>query len=216
MKKILLLAMVIAASSCWLMAQKNTKYPTPEFSNEIYYFLKDSGQVLRLEKGYSKAESRTKMGGMGGGEQGYSLEGDKSPVRFESGKYYSFIIYSGNDEGGDSHASDSMMKANGMDPFSMGDPMAMMNDPSRTTSLYKMNIEKDSRKITLQSYPGMKLLGKSKKESIRYTMSIKKVRNGYYELLIDKMLPRGEYSFLVTDMSMGMDGSSKLFAFGVD
>ncbi|MGZ5286651.1 MAG: hypothetical protein ACXWB9_05670 [Flavisolibacter sp.] len=216
MKQTYFLVLALAASNCWLSAQKNSGYPSPEYSNEIYYFSKDSGQLMRLEKGFSKAESKTKMGGMGGGEHGYMLEGSRSPVRFETGKNFYFIISNGEEERQNPNDSDSLMQANGMDPGAMGDPMSMLNDPSRTTSLYKMNIEKDSRQITLQAYQGMKIMGKSKKESIKYTMSIKKIRNGYYELLVDKILPRGEYAFLVMDMGMGIDGNSKLFAFGVD
>jgi hypothetical protein len=64
MKKIILLTIVFALSSCFLFAQKPVQqYPTPEFSNEIYFFKKDVAQVFRLEKGYSKVEAKTKMGG---------------------------------------------------------------------------------------------------------------------------------------------------------
>jgi hypothetical protein len=62
----------------------------------------------------------------------------------------------------------------------------------------------------------MKILGKGKKESTKYTISIKNVKRGYYELVVDKPLPRGEYAFVVQDMTGGMDNKSKLFAFGVD
>jgi hypothetical protein len=214
MKKIFTSLLLFAAYHSGLIAQTNAKYPTPEFSNEIYFFKKDSIQAMRLEKGYSKMEMKTKMGGMGGGQSGYTLEGSKSPVRLHSGEL-SFIFFGGEASGSAPSASDSFMKANGMDPSSMGDPMAMMNDPSKTTSLYKMNVEKGDRKITIQAYQGMKILGKSTKESTKYTLSIRKVRQGYYELIVDKPLEKGEYAFLVTDAG-SMDGSYKLFAFGID
>lgn len=215
MKKILFF--LLMSNPVWLTAQNNTKqYPTPEYSNEIYFFIKDSASLSRLEKGESKMQSKSKMGGMGGGEQGYALEGSKSPIRLESGKPLSFIYFMNESSAGSSPESDSAMKANGMDNASMDDAMSMMNDPSKTTSLYKMNVEKGNRKITLQSYGGMKILGKSKSESKKFTLSFKKVRYGYYELVVDKMLPKGEYAFLLMDMSMGMDGSTRLFAFGVD
>ena len=216
MKKTILLPVLFIANVSLLFAQKNTQqYPTPEFSNEIYFFKKDSAQVSRLEKGYSKVEAKTKMGGFGGGENAYSLEGSKSSIRLEAGNL-SFIFFIGDPTTDNNPQSDSTMRANGMDPSMMGDAMSAMNDPSKTTSLYNMNVEKGTRKVTLQSFTGMKLLGKSKKESTKYTLSIKKVRQGYYELIVDKPLTKGEYAFVVTSMGMGMDGSTLLFSFGVD
>ena len=54
--------------------------------------------------------------------------------------------------------------------------------------------------------------------SDKFTFSVKKIRDGYWELVPDKMLPPGEYAFSALDMT----GSSArgpgvlLFAFGVD
>ena len=216
MKKIILLPVLFTVNISLLFAQKNTQqYPTPEFSNEIYFFKKDSAQVSRLEKGYSKMETKTKMGGMGGADNGYSLEGSRSSVRLEAGNL-SFIFFNGDPSTDNNPQSDSAMRANGMDPSMMNDAMSVMNDPSQTTSLYNMNVNKGNRKVTLQSYNGMKIFGKSKKESIKYMLSIKKIRKGYYELIVDKPLTKGEYAFVVTGMGMSMDGSTMLFAFGVD
>lgn len=216
MTKYIFLLLLFAVNCSLLVAQKTAQqYPTPEFSNEIYFFIKDSVQVSRLEKGISKMEAKTKMGGMGGFENTYSLEGSSSPVRLEGGNNLSFIFFSGDAAGSQTNQSDSFMKANGMDASSMGDPMAMLNDPSRTTTLYKMSVEKGNRNITTQAAQGMKILGKAKKESTKYTLSIKKVRQGYYELVVDKPLPRGEYAFMISDMQ-SMDGSMKFFAFGVE
>lgn len=215
MKKLIIILFVLCPP--WLIAQNNKKdYPTPEYSNEIYFFIRDSATLSRLEKGESKMKSKSKMGGMGGGEQGYALEGSKSNIRLESGRPLYFIFFMNESSGNGSSPSDSLMEANGMDNASRDDALSMMNDPSKTTSLYKMNIEKGSRNITVQSYSGMKILGKSKNESTRYTLSFKKIRYGYYEFVVDKMLPKGEYAFLLMDMSAGMDGSMRLFAFGVD
>ena len=213
MKRILSVGMLSIVMLTVTGQKTKQQYPTPEYNNEIYFFIKDSAQVTRLEKGFSKMESKSKMGGIGGAENGYELEGSKSPVRLEAGPNLSFIFFTG--EESNSTVSDSMMKKNGIDPAAFGDPMAMMNDPSRTTSLYKMSSEKGSRKITMQSYQGMKLLGGSKKESTKYTLSVKKIRSGYYELQVDKPLLRGEYAFMIMDMA-SMTGSTSLFAFGID
>jgi hypothetical protein len=47
----------------------------------VYYLKKDSiNSVIRLEKGSSKMEAKTKMGGLGGSEMGYEMSGEKSTV----------------------------------------------------------------------------------------------------------------------------------------
>jgi hypothetical protein len=216
MKKTILLLLLLAVNYSLLLAQTTqVKYPTPEFSNEIYFFNKESSQAVRLEKGFSTQETSSKMGGMGGTSMGYSMDGSKSDVRIPYGNL-TFIFYTGEAPAGNSAESDSFMRANGVDPSSMGDPSAMMSDPSRTTALYSMLVEKGKRNIITMAFSGMKILGKNKKESTKYTISIKNVKKGYYELIVDKPLPRGEYAFVMQDMSGGMDNKSKLFAFGVD
>ena len=215
MKKIFFFAILFNTGSLFLFAQDKQTYPTPEFNNEINFLNKENMTLMRLEKGSSKMGSKTKMGGMGGGENGYTLEGSKSPVRLPGGNNLSFVFYTGNTSSSTTLQSDSIMKAKGIDPSVMRNGMYMMNDPSRNASLYNMNTEKGSRKITLQAYQGMKLFGNSKKENIKYTLSIKKIKDGYYEMIVDKPLPKGEYAFVV--MSYGnMDGFYPLFAFGVD
>jgi hypothetical protein len=194
------------------LSQESPKsYPQPAFHNEIYFFDAKSTQLLRLEKIHSKPESKTKLGGFGGGENSYFIDGSRSNVRLQEGQL-SFIFYLANKQ---QNPSDSVMKSNGMDLSGLGDPLAMLQDPSTTTSLFDLITDKGSRKITLQSYSGFKLASKSKKESTRYPFSVRKIENGY-ELTVDKAIRKGEYAFLVNDMTAGMDGSAKLFAFGVD
>ncbi|MBC7873423.1 MAG: hypothetical protein H7Y01_05475 [Ferruginibacter sp.] len=209
MKKILLTGCCLALSSIVLLAQDT--YPVPEYANEIYLVKKDPGiTLLRLEKGSSKQEMKMKMMGMGGMDQGYELEGDRSPVRLQGGSNLVFLLYTGS-AGTSTAQSDSMMKANGMDPKTISEAMSMFTDPTKTTSLYDARPEKGKRRILLQS---MGLLGKSKKTATKYTVSIKKIQDGYYEMMVDKTLPRGEYSFVL--MSMSMDQSFSLFAFAVE
>ena len=40
-------------------------------------------------------------------------------------------------------------------------------------------------------------------------------RDGYWELLVDKSLPKGEYAFTIMSM-MSMDGAVTIFAFGIN
>ena len=197
------------------------KYPEPEFSKEVYWLKKDSVHtVMRLEKGTSKMETKTKMGGMGGSESSYILEGGKSTAHVANYKNLSFVFSTGasSPSSSSSRERDSMMLANGMDPSMMqgiGD-MSGMNDPASTIVLYKLETANSKRKLLLQKNPGMSPFGSKKQKSgDKYTFSVKKVRQGYWELVIDKTLPRGEYAF--TLMSMGnMDGSVTMFAFAVD
>lgn len=82
MKKIYFLIITITVTYS-INAQK---YPEPEFSNEVYYLKKDSiNSVTRMEKNVSKMENKTKMGGLGGSESGFEMDGTKSTVRFING-----------------------------------------------------------------------------------------------------------------------------------
>jgi hypothetical protein len=189
-------------------------YPDPEFSNEPYYINKSAGNALvRLEKNSSKMDTKTNA--ISGSESGYSMDGSKSTVRLSSGNNVSFIFSSGT-SGSSSAKSDSAMKANGVDPSMLSG--MNMSDPSQKLTLYKMESGKGVRKVLLQKAPGMNPFGSHKMQSSdKYTFSAKKIKDGYWELVVDKPLPKGEYAF--TMMSMGMDamaGGTTLFAFGVD
>ena len=218
MKKIFLSPFVLLITSVAL-AQS---YPEPEFSKEVYYLKKDSvHSVMRLEKGSSKMESKTKMGGMGGSESYYQIDASKSTIRLNNEKNLSFVFSTGASSGSSSSKQrDSMMLANGMDPSmmqGMGD-MGGLNDPSNTITLYKVESASGKRKVLLQKNPGAMPFGsKKQKTGDKYTFSIKKIRDGYWELVIDKTLPKGEYAFTMMGMGMqNMDGSITLFAFGID
>jgi hypothetical protein len=93
-----------------------------------------------------------------------------------------------------------------------------MTDPSNTISLYKAETGKDKRKVVMQKSPGASPFGSKKTQSSdKFTFSVKKVREGYWELVIDKPLSKGEYVFTMMNMGMGnMDGSQLLFAFAID
>jgi len=191
-------------------------YPEPEFSNEVYYLKKDKDYtVVRLEKTSSKMENKTKI--VGPSENSYSIEGDKSPVRLTGGSNFSFVISKGSSQGSSSAKSDSVMKASGVDP-NMVDEMSMGPDPSQAITLYKVSAEKNIRKIYLMKVGGYFSMGKNKLQSSdKMTFSVKKIRSGYWELVIDKPLSKGEYAFTMMGMGMsGMDGSTLIFAFGVD
>ena len=219
MKKSILFSAVILSAVAALAQPNNTKYPEPEFSKEVYYLKKDSVHTaIRLEKNSSKMETKTKMGGMGGYENGYSMEGSKSTARLPSGNNLSFVFSKGSSvkQSSPETDTDSIMQANGMDPDMMsGSMMDDMNDPASSIILYKVESEKGKRKILMQkSGIGSKKI----KSSDKYSFSVKKIRAGYWELVIDKPLPRGEYAFtMMGAMGMAsMDGSTTIFAFAID
>jgi hypothetical protein len=218
MKKTILFSVMFSAGGFAFAQPAKTKYPEPEFANEIYLLRKDS-TVWRLEKNASKMDTKIKMGGFGGAENGYVIEGEKSPVRISSGENLSFVFSTGASAGKSSAASDSVMRANGMDPAAMSEMMGGMQDPANTISLYKTESGKGQRKILLQKSPGMLGFGAKKaylNDNKKYAFSIKKVREGYWELVIDKPLAKGEYAFTMMGGMSGMDGSTTIFAFAVD
>ena len=195
------------------------KYPDPEFSNEIYYLKKDSvHSLVRLEKSSSKMENKSKAAGFGGFENGYAVDGAKSDVRFGNGANLSFVFSTGASGSSSSTSSaqrDSIMKANGMDP-SMSSMAGSMSDPANKVTLYKTDASKGTRKIYMMKTGGAFSMGKNK-SSDKFTFSVKKIREGYWELVVDKPLPKGEYAFVTMDGYSGTGGmDALLFAFGVD
>jgi len=204
--------------ACAVNAQNDKQqYPIPEFVNTIYYFDKENGKLIKLEKEISQMETKVKLGGIGGVDNGFIIEGKSSSVRIKGGENLSFVYFTGSGQESDSQ-NDSMMMANGIDPSSMNMGMDMLTDPSSTTSLYSAIQEGGDRKITIQMGQGIKMFGKEKKTSKEYAFSVKKVRSGYYELVIDNSLQEGEYAFSMMNMmgGSGMDGSTTMFAFGID
>ena len=207
-----------AAFSLCIASSAQNNYPDPEFSNEVYWLRKDSSKVMRLEKGQSKMETKTKMGGMGGAENGYVIEGEKSTARLPNGNNLSFVFSTGTSTKSTNAAADSTMRANGIDP-SMLQGMGTMTDPANAITLYKAETGKGMRKVLLMKTPGMLPFGGKKiKSSEKLGFSVKKIREGYWELVIDKNLSSGEYVFVMTSNSaMGMaTGAGTVFAFGID
>ena len=218
MKKELILLPVFLSAASWLWAQPDkTKYPDPEFSKEVYYLKKDSiHSLIRLEKESTKMESKTKMGGMGGYEMGYVLDGEKSTVRLNKRPDLSFVFSTGASVKSSSPEQDSMMRANGMDPSMMSGMggMGSMMDPANMITLYKAESAKGKRKILMQKAGGA-FGSKKNQSSDKYTFSVKKIREGYWELVIDKPLPKGEYVFSMMNMG-SMDGGTLLYAFAIE
>ena len=220
MKRNFILLLYFVMGTVLAVAQ-NTKhnYPDPEFNNEVNFLEKDTAYTAqRLEKNSSKLESKTKMGGLGGAENGYYIDGERSTVRLHNRGQFSFIFSTGASSAtGGISQKDSMMLANGMDPSMVQGMAGMgMNDPANI-NLYKAESGKGKRKVLTMKAGGAVPFGGKPKSADKITFSLKKIREGYWEMVIDKPLGKGEYVFTMMNMGMGsMDGSSTLFAFGID
>lgn len=201
---------------CSAFPQENKQqYPTPEFENEIYFLNKDSSSLIRLEKGNSGLKTKLRLAGFAGSENSFVIENDKSPVRIRQGSTSSFIYYTGELQASSPALPDTVTKS-GKNGSTAYPGWETINNPSQTTTLYSAFSGQGERKVVIQSGAGMRLLGKVG-ESKKYTFSVRKIRPGYMELIIDKTLPKGEYVFVVLGgLEINFDGSALLFAFGID
>jgi hypothetical protein len=219
MKKIFFSAIALLSTSI-IYSQT---YPDPEFTNEPYYLQKkDSNWILvRLEKSTSSMETKTKLGGFGGSETEYTMDGNSSSVRIKAGTIPLFIVSNSaaasNSITTDNH-SDSIMRANGVDPNLLQQGMGGMMDPGNRFTLYKAESGGGKRIVLLQKNRTGPFASKKVKSSDKYSFSVKKIRDGYWELVPDKTLPSGEYVFSALDVTGGSvrGPSMLLFSFGID
>jgi hypothetical protein len=210
-------AMVAVLMSTAAFAQNNSaSYPEPEFMQEIYAFNKGGSALVKLEKESSKLETKTKAMGWGGSESAYNFKGDKSDVRFSSAQLPSFVFRMRQDfsSGKDMMKNEptrndtSHMNQNASQFTSMMDEMM---DPSKTIALYILDQRSGERALVMQSSPGK--FSKKGKTSDKVVLSYRKIKEGYYEMVVDKPLPKGEYAFM---NQMGGASQSTMFLFGVD
>ncbi len=176
---------------------------------------KENNTLLRLEKGNSELNTKLKLGGFAGSENSFEMENEKSPVQIKQSNSLSFIYYTAESQtaGKDSFDTDAKSDRTEQSVFSSWENM---NNPSQTTSLYNSYPDQGTRKVVLQSGSGIRLLGKTK-ESKKYSFTVRKIRPGYYELVIDKPLPKGEFMFVVMGgFEINIDGNVSLFAFEID
>lgn len=182
-------------------AQNNkTAYPVPEFLNEVYFLKKDSNQLIRLEKNSATMETKRKLGGFAGAEVGYFVDEEKSPVRFAAGSNNRFVYCLSDADFSDSAGRKNNNYPSGFESMGMN-PLDQLRLQNFTTS-------KGKRKLLMSSMQGP---GNQK----QYSFGIKKIRAGYYELVPDKPLAKGEYAFITRSM-MSADGAVTLFCFGID
>lgn len=217
MKKIIL-ATIAAMAGLITFAQT---YPVPEFTNEVYYLKKGNNySLVKLEKISSTMETKTKLGGFGGSETEYTMDGNAASVRIKPGDNVSFVVSNGSSSSvgtGSSH-SDSTMRANGVDPSLIQRAMGGMMDPGSRFTLYKAESDGGQRIILLQKNHAGPFASKKVKSSDKFTFNVKQIRDGYWELIPDKTLPPGEYAFSALDPTGGSARGAGvlLFAFGIE
>lgn len=190
-------------------------YPNPEFNNEVYAFRKDSSKLTRLEKQTATIENKNSV--VNGYRQEYHVDAGQATVRLGNIDRYSFVFWTGVTSNGApgiaaGSRADSLIRATGADP-------AMFNvngmNSSETFSLYRMDASKGRRTILLMKSGGY--FSKKGGESEKFSTSTKKIREGYFELVVDKKLPPGEYAFVIRSQGMdAMRGGATLYCFGVD
>ena len=196
-------------------AQNNTaNYPEPEFMQEVYAFNKGANSLVRLEKESTTLETKTKAMGFGGSESAYNFKGEKSGVRFSTTQVPSFVFRLRQDMSGGNKSSknDSVHSNPNMPDMSqLNSMMDEMMDPSKTIALYALDQRTGERALIMQSSGGR--FSKKSKTSDKMVMSFRKIKEGYYEIVIDKPLPKGEYAFM---NAMGGVNQTTMYLFGVD
>lgn len=217
MKQHLLMLFALSCTITVFAQSELKKYPEPEFAKEVCYLKKDTVNLaIRLEKQSSKLDSKVKLGGFGGYESAYSIGHSQSPVRINHGDKLSFVFSTGASVKKKEDNTDSMMKASGIDTDAMSDMMQGFNNPFDNIILYKCETVTGKRKIWMQKSGGVISISKKMKSSEKYTFSVKKIREGYSELIIDKTLPAGEYAFCVPQGGAGgMTGDVIVYSFGI-
>jgi hypothetical protein len=198
------------------LAAEAQAYPNPDFNNEVCAYRKDSNRLARLEKQSADINNKTGFGGFGGSSAEYDIDGGHAAVRFSEIDKYSFVFWDGSTGGATTAGArgDSMMRASGIDPNMIA--QAGMQGPNQFT-LYKMEVSGGKRVIVIAKSGGFSFGKKSSSGNEKYSTSIRKVREGYFEMVVDKHLPKGEYAFAILAMGMGsMHGGATLFCFGVD
>ena len=196
-----IVAYVLLCCSCFCFSQTSKKvYPEPEFLKEIYALNVESNTLTRLEKETSRLDTKAKLGGFGGSEYGYTIPGETAKIHFTSARLPTFIYQTRKSN------TSSLSNSDSSTIMITGEYL----DPSSTISLYGLYAVKGERKLLAQASGAF---GKGKKASTKYTISFKTIKDGYYEISVDKPLPKGEYAFMTTMMGT-MDAT--FFVFRVD
>lgn len=213
-------ALVFIGALCGILAcglvALGQDYPNPEFNNEVYAFQKDSNKLVRLEKQTVTIDNKTSI--VSGSRVEYNVDAGQATVRFGNIERYTFVFWTGAVASGimpgvaAGSRSDSLIRATGVDPSLLN--VGGANSPENFT-LYRMDASKGKRTILLVKAGGY--FSKKGGESEKYSISTKRIREGYFEMVVDKKLPPGEYAFVIRSQGMdAMRGGATLYCFGVN
>jgi hypothetical protein len=186
--KPLSMAFILAGFILFVNAQVDnaslSKLPKPAFLNHIYYYAADS--LTALEKMPAQIGTKTNAMSFGGGEPGYTLDGERSTIRIKAGDTIQFVLRMG---------------------------MASI-DPSMIIRLYKFDSKKGNRYAILTNqgrgkkntgFDGLAFNVQKSENSIYLLIPASKLGPGEYGFL-NMMMVNGS----------GRNISYTVFAFGVD
>jgi hypothetical protein len=168
--------------------QTASALPDPPYLNHIYHIAADS--LISLEQIDAHMIVKPKAFGFGGSESGFSMHGDKSPVRIKATDTLRFVI----------KIASSMM------------------DPGSMIRLYVLNSKKGNREAILDSHEYAYYHSKDKDNTAGIPYNVQKLNNEVFVILPASRLASGEYAFMnSTQVSGGGPRASYIFyAFGID
>lgn len=164
-------------------------YPDPEHPNEVYALQNDSNALIRLEREISTLDVNTKMK-KGSVESSYSIDKERSTVRIT---HFTFVFRE------DSETS-----------FIPGFTESDSTPSFHSISLYKMASSKGKRKIVM-----MNMSNQKSDQAEPLDLNFRKVRERYFEFIVDKPLQKGEYAFVIKRYDT-FTNQAMILAFGVD
>jgi hypothetical protein len=175
-----------------IQAQEIAAFGKPG-NSAIMLYHPATGQQTDLENTTAIKKTKTKLGGFGGSEFIYVMEGEKSPVRMQAD-------------------SSIFVMEKGKGQFAM--------DPAIAITLYRLEAGKDKRVAVLNKYTPSYAGGGGKNANTKISISAKEWKEGLQQLLPENRLEPGEYAF-VTMMMQGNNYEGKhtkyiVFAFGID
>jgi len=187
--KPVIICLMLSLLSWQLQAQAKSpdapKPPDPPFMNHVYCWQADT--LLSLEQVDAQIVSKTKALGFGGGESGYAIKGERSPVRVKAGDHLRFAV------------------------------KLAMADPSMTIKLYRFDIRKGGREAVLNSSGGPYSRGNKNNTSEISLNVQKSGQDLYIILPAPGLAPGeyGFLNMMMARQS-GYNISYTVFAFGVD
>jgi len=187
MKNLFILLVILGA----LQSLNAQTYPDLEYPNEVYAFQKDSNRLTRLEKQISTLDTKMKRNSV---ESCYWIDKERSTIRINNSSQFTFVF----------REDSEMSSTPGLSPES--------SLSFHSIELYKMEPSKGKRKIAMISSNASP---QKFEQAESLPLNFQRISEGYYEFVIDKPLPRGEYAFVIK-RNDSLTNEVVIFAIGVE